>query len=142
VHWTTASMIAVLPANPPGPWPVWISFGTPCTGIFLPVYLDGLIPACLARGGREPEPDSAWWSFKRLQDAVEGDPERLTGLLREGWADLEEKIEAERGEVETSARTAAIAGDPDRAAEIVSEFMARTCEAALRRAEALRARIA
>ncbi len=141
VHWTTASLIAALPANRPGPWPVWISFGTPCTGIFLPVYLDGVIPAALARGGADPEPDSAWWTFKRLQDAVAPDPVLRTPLVREGWADLEEKIEVERREVETSARTAAIAGDPDRAAEIVSEFMARASEAALQRAEALRARL-
>jgi dipeptidase len=142
IHWTTASMIAPLPAGPGGPWPVWISFGTPCTGIFLPVYLDGVLPAALARGGEDPEPDSAWWTFKRLQDAVAPDPPRLTPLVREGWVDLEEKIEAERVEVERSARRAAAAGDPDGAAEIVSEFMARSCEASLGRAEALRARIA
>ena len=141
VHWTTASMIAELPSNRPGPWPVWIGFGTPCTGIFLPVYLDGVIPAPLARGGPEPDPDSAWWVFKRLQDAVTPDPPSRTPLVREGFADLEEKIEAERREVEASARAAAIAGDTDRAAEIASEFMARSVEAALGRADALRARI-
>ncbi len=141
IHWTTASLIAALPAHRPGPWPVWISFGTPCTGIFLPVYLDGVIPAALARGGEDPDPESAWWTFKRLQDAVEPDPPRLTPLVREGWVDLEEKLETERREVETAARTAAVGGDPDHAAEIVSEFMARATEATLGRAEALRARI-
>ena len=33
---TTASMIAELPEDRGAPWPVWISFGTPCTGIFVP----------------------------------------------------------------------------------------------------------
>jgi dipeptidase len=141
VHWTTASLIAPLPANPAGPWPVWVSFGTPCTGLFLPLYLDGLIPHTLARGGEEPEPDSAWWTFKRLQDAVSADPVAHTPIVREGWAELEEKIEAERHEVEGAARTAAVAGDRDRAAEIASDFMARTVEEALKRAEALRARL-
>ena len=30
------SMIAPLPADRRGPWPVWISFGSPCLGAFLP----------------------------------------------------------------------------------------------------------
>ena len=45
VHWTAASLVAPLPEERSAPWPVWISFGTPCTGFFLPVYLDGVIPA-------------------------------------------------------------------------------------------------
>jgi secernin len=142
IHWTTASMIAPLPEARPGPWPVWIAFGTPCTGIFLPVYLDGAIPAALARGGEDPDSGSAWWVFKRLQDAVEPDPARLTPLVREGWADLEEKLEAERREREASARTAALAGDVDRAAETVTEFMEQSVAAAMLRAEELRARLA
>jgi secernin len=142
VHWTTASMVAPLVADRSAPWPVWVSFGTPCTGIFLPVYLDGVIPAPLARGGEEPVEDSAWWVLKRLQDAASADPVRHTLALREGWADLEERIEAERGRAEAAARKAAAAGDRDRAAVLVTDFMAATVEQALKRAELLRSRIA
>ena len=141
VHWTTASLIAPLPTDRTGPWPVWVSFGTPCSGVFLPVYLDAVIPAALARGDAEPCADSAWWTFKRLQDAVANDPPRHTRLLREGWADFEEKIEAERPELERAARRASISGDPHRASQIVGDFMARTLEEALKRAETLRSRI-
>jgi dipeptidase len=141
VHWTTASMVAALPADRSAPWPVWISFGTPCTGIFLPVYLDGVIPASLARGGEEYEPDSAWWVLKSLQDAASADPVRHTPVLREGWADLEERIEAERLRMEAAARRAA-AGERDRAAALATEFMASTVEQVLKRAEELRGRIA
>jgi secernin len=142
VHWTTASLVAPLPEDRSAPWPVWISFGTPCTGIFLPVYLDGVIPASLARGGEHPTPDSAWWVMKSLQDAASVDPVRHTPVLREGWVDLEERIEAERLAAEAAARRAVAAGDRDRAAELMSEFMETTVEEALKRAELLRARIA
>jgi secernin len=142
VHWTAASLVAPLPEDRSAPWPVWISFGTPCTGIFLPVYLDGVIPAALARGGELPTPDSAWWVLKSLQDAASADPVRHTPVLREGWVDLEERIEAERVRAEAAARRSIAAGDRDHAAEIVSEFMASSVEEALKRAEALRARIA
>ena len=141
VHSTTASLIAELPADRTGAWPIWISFGTPCTGIFLPIYLDGVIPATLARGDATPSAGSAWWTFRRLQEAAEADPVRHTRLLREGWADFEEKIEAERPEIEGTARRAVIAGEPDRGSRIVSDFMARMVEEALKRAETLRARI-
>ena len=124
LHWTTASLVAPLPADRSGPWPVWISFGTPCTGIFLPVYLDGTLPFALARGGEAPDESSAWWTFKRLQDAASVDPQRLTPVLREGWAELEDEIEAERESVERRARQSARMGDRDRAAELVSDFMA------------------
>ena len=69
------------------------------------------------------------------------DPQRLTPVLREGWAALEGEIEAERENVERRARQAARMGDRDAAAELVSDFMARSVEAALKRADELRARI-
>lgn len=141
VHWTTASLVAPLPAERDRPWPVWISFATPCTGVFLPVYLDGVIPAALARGGAEPEADAAWWVFKRLQDAASLDPPRFTPMLRGEWRAFEAAVEAERGDVEDAAAAARASGETDRSLEILSDFMARTVEDALKRAEVLRARL-
>jgi len=132
---TTASLVAELPADRSRPWPVWISFAPPCTGIFLPVYLDGVIPAELARGRAEPALDSAWWRMKRLHDAAAVDFPRHTPRLREGWGKLEERIEAERAEVEETASHA----DRDTAAALLSGFMARTVAAALDEAETLAA---
>jgi secernin len=142
VHWTTTSLVAPLPNDRSGPWPVWVSFATPCTGIFLPVYLDGTLPPALARESEEPDPQSAWWTFKLLQDAAARDWKRYTPLLREAWDDFSEKLEVERAGVEAAARSAAVAGDRDTAAVIVSDFMARTVEKTLTQAEQLRARIA
>ena len=62
-------------------------------------------------------------------------------MLREGWATLENEIEEERESVERRARQAARMGERDRSAELVSDFMARSVEAALKRADELRARI-
>ena len=106
------------------------------------MYLDGVIPASLARGGAEPEIDSAWWTFKRLQDEVDADPLRYTPELRAGWRDFEEQIEADRVEIERAARRAAVSGDRDRAARLVSDYMGRTVEDALKHADALRSHIA
>jgi dipeptidase len=125
---TTASLVAELPVDRSHPWPVWVSFATPCTGIFLPVYLDGVIPAELARGGESYEAGSAWWTFERLQDAASADFVSCTPRLRAAWSKLEAEIEGGRAEVESAA-----AGEPDRdaAAKLLSEFMGRTVERAL-----------
>jgi len=141
VHRTTASLVAELPEDRRAPWPVWIGFGTPCSGVFLPVYLQGVLPDALARGGEKPDEDSAWWVFKQLEDAVGLDPERHTPAVREGWAALEQRIETDRTHAETQALEAALGGDADRAAEIASAFMAASLDAALERARELRARL-
>ena len=139
---TTASMVTALPPNDGTPWPVWISFGTPCTGVFLPVYVDGVVPDVLARAGEEPEPDSAWWSFKRLQDEAAVDFPARTPLLREGWAEFEAWLERERVGVERAAAQAAREGLADEAADLLTAFMARMAGEAVTRAGELADRIA
>jgi secernin len=138
---TTASMIAPLPTDRTVPWPVWVSFGTPCTGIFIPLYLDGAIPAALATGGEQFQKGSAWWTFERLREAAAIDFARAAPMLREGWSVLEEKIEHERQGVESEARQLALSDEGDRAAAMLTDFMGRMVEELLERAEQLRARI-
>ena len=61
--------------------------------------------------------------------------------MRAGWAELEERIEAERLRAEAAARRAAAGGDRDRAAALVSDFMAASVEQALKHAETLLRRV-
>ncbi len=141
VHSTAASVVAPLPDDRRAPWVVWISFCTPCSGIFLPVYLHGIVPDALARGGEKPEADSAWWTFKELQDAVAADPPRHTATARERWVELEAHIERERGRAEAESRAAALDGDADAAAERVSALMDACVAAALGHARSLCAKL-
>jgi dipeptidase len=138
---TTASVVAPLPADRSAGWPVWVSFATPCTGVFLPVYLSGELPALLSRGGAEAEPGSAWWVFHELQEAASPDFARNTPLLRREWRALEEKIDIERRGVESFARTAAVTGNADEAARALTEFMERTATEAVDLARHLRERL-
>jgi dipeptidase len=133
VHVTTASLVARLPAERPAPWPSWVCFGTPCTGIFLPVYLDGVIPALLAR----TDDEGAWSRFQHVGASVAIDPVRRAGRVREAFARLEHEFESERLEVERRARAAALARDHDHAAEVVTRFMQDCVDAALERADEL-----
>jgi secernin len=137
ISWTTASLVAALPPEVEQPWPAWVSFGTPCTGIFLPVYIAGVIPAALARGGEHDDPDSAWWAFEHLDAAAALDSARATPALRAGWAGLEQRIEVERVRAEADARAEIADGQPQRAAEILSGFMDRSVVAAIERSREL-----
>jgi len=141
-HWTTASVVVELPRERTRPWPIWISFATPCSGIFLPVYVDGAIPASLARPVDCDGARSAWWAFKRLQDRAGADPARHTLQLREAWRDFECQLESERVDVERAAGDQARRGERDAAARTLTGFMERACTRAIERADALCSQIA
>src|SRR5690606_5577920 len=138
----TASMIAPLPSDRRAPWPIWISFATPCTGVFLPVYLDAVLPGELARGGAEPEVDSAWWAFKVLQDSAAADFPRFTPQVREAWKGLEARVEAERPAVEAAAARARRAGDRAEASALLGEFVTRIWREAMAQARELASQLA
>lgn len=137
---TTASMVAPLPVDRTVPWPVWISFGSPCVGLFLPVYLDGVLPAALARGGGEPPgsgDESAWWTFHDLGLAAERDWSRSLPLLRSRFGELADAIEGDRALVERETRALSLGGETVEAAGLLSDFMTRVVGRALDRAREL-----
>jgi secernin len=115
---TASSAIFVLPSDGRPPH-VWWAAATPCTSIYVPVFVHaGGLPAVLGRAGtarpadanpeRAPQDraagDSYWWTFQRLLDAVEGDalgtayPERQP-LVREALDPLEAAWRAELDEL-------------------------------------------
>ncbi len=138
---TTASLVASLPRDRNGAWPVWVSFGTPCTGVFLPVYLAGEIPQLLSLGGEQCEGVSAWWAFHRLSEAASRDFARHTPVLRDAWRAFEDQLDIERRGAESAARTAFVSGDGVEASRLLSEFMARTAAEAVDLADTLRTAI-
>lgn len=144
---TTASIVAELPADADRmPWPVWISFATPCTGIFVPVYLDGVIPACFASAG-DPESGfggtevSAWCVMRELQERATADFDRALPIIRAGWAEVEKRIESERVRVEGEASKLYAAGDANAARRLLTEFMASNAELMLETSKKLIAKI-
>ena len=134
---TTASMIARLPEEHDDLLRYWGSLGSPCVGVFLPWYVDGELPAALARGGAEPSPDAPWWRFKQLLTLVEADVPRRGAHARAYWDELEAAIDAEAAEVEAKALTLRRAGQHDSAARLLTRFMDANLALALQRLERL-----
>jgi len=84
---TASSAIFVLPDDGRPPH-LWWAAATPCTSVYVPVFVDaGRLPPVLGRGGTArpagsnpelapedgPAGDSYWWTFQRLLDAAKGD---------------------------------------------------------------------
>jgi secernin len=88
---TTASMIVELEQGVPGP--VWVAFCNPCVAPYLPVFLQGELPADLQRGDRDASSGGAWWRFKELLTLVERDWVRNAPAIREAWRGFEAEIE-------------------------------------------------
>lgn len=84
---TASSAIFVLPSDERPPY-LWWAAATPCTSVYVPVFVDALgLPDTLGRSGSaratsfnpEQAPEDApaagsyWWTFQRLLDVVKAD---------------------------------------------------------------------
>jgi secernin len=94
VDTTTASVIAHIPAAVDQPFTYWASLGSPCLGAFVPLYVDGDVPAVLARGGEHPSDDSPWWHAKRILTLVEADWPGRAPRVREELDQFEARVAA------------------------------------------------
>ena len=109
------------------PWPVWISFATPCTGMFLPVYLDGILPPALASAGEseaESGVDSMWCLMRAVQENAADDFVRGLPSVQAHWRELAQEIESERHRIESGAAELFQAGEHAAGADELTAFMA------------------
>ncbi len=85
-----ATFHTALPHDRRRPWPVWVSGGPTALGVFLPVYLDALLPTETAGPN----------GFDALTRCTDGPVELAAPRLREAWKGFEADLERERREVE------------------------------------------
>lgn len=89
---TAASMVAHLA---PGAMPTyWASMAPPCTGVFMPCWVDSAPPAPLAEADEAPSRTSPWWRYRRLWESVAAapDPGGTVERIRHAWQPLEETM--------------------------------------------------
>ena len=131
---TTAAMVAPLggPASPPTA--AWMCLGSPCIGVFLPLYVEGQLPAVLGVAGAEPDDDSPWWRTRELLSLVERDFAGLVPRVRAVFDELEARFAREATAAEAEADALRRAGSVARAADVLTGLMARATSTWLARA--------
>ncbi|MGH7789156.1 MAG: C69 family dipeptidase [Candidatus Binatia bacterium] len=132
---TTASAVVRLPADPGDVMRYAASLGSPCTGIFLPYYVDADLPAALACGGATHSAASPWWRFHDLLTLVERDWPAHGPRVRAYWDELEEVIAGEAAEVEAKAVRLRRAGESAAGSRLLTRFMEANLALALERLE-------
>jgi secernin len=101
---TTASAIVRIPPNADEPLTYWASLGVPCIGAFMPLYVDGDVPAALSRGGAQASDDSPWWQFEQLRTRVQQDWEQRAPRVRSAFDQLETNLAAQMRERRMASR--------------------------------------
>lgn len=120
---TAASTVFVLPGTVDQLAHLWWSPVTPCTGVYIPVFVDaGSVPEILSTAGpaggsrwrAEDAPQdtydeaSYWWRFHRLLEVAKGGPQawrfqRNQPVVRREFDVLEQRWATELGQVEKQA---------------------------------------
>lgn len=136
---TAASLVTVLRPDRPRELAVtaWVSFGSPCLGIFRPVYpFAAGLPPEVERGGAEYDQDSPWWVFERLHRAVSRAPS-VAELVQGPFGALEARFVEEAAAAEETAARQLHAGDRDGAIATLRAVVEDTTRRALDLARSL-----
>ncbi len=104
---TAASMVTRLVAGDRPTY--WASMGPPCTGVFLPSWVDTAPAAPLGHADEEPSDASPWWRYRRVWEAVAAaaDPALAVARVRAAWRPLEERPGEQLAALGTDASTEA-----------------------------------
>ena len=141
---TASSAICVLPQSEDHLPMLWWSPVTPCTGLYVPIFIDGgPLPALLSRAGTAgktvtPPPEatedrfkkgSYWWLFRELLDRIKGDEygRRFRGrqrIARETFDEIESHWETRVAEAEAEAVMLRKQGAVEKAAQRLASLTA------------------
>lgn len=139
---TAASSVFVLPGDDDQLAHLWWTPVTPCTGVYIPVFVDaGTVPEAVATAGtagdepRRPEDApwdsydeaSYWWRFHRLLEAVKGGPDaprfdRNQPVVRREFDVLERRWAEQLPQVEKEAVRLRAEGSEDAMRRLLADF--------------------
>lgn len=94
----------------------------PCCSIYLPVYMTGVLPQAMTRGGGSYDPGSLWWNTEHLAMLMGVDEERFGGPARAELRKLEAIIADATQVTEASARALMASGKADEAHALLNEL--------------------
>ncbi|HEV3259376.1 MAG TPA: carcinine hydrolase/isopenicillin-N N-acyltransferase family protein [Gemmataceae bacterium] len=124
---TAASIVTQLTRKPEQLPVAWCAFGPPCLSVYLPVFLDGDLPAAFGRGGPEPGARSLWWRVYRLGRRLHRRPEGCA-VLRESLGRLQACFDQEAREFAEEGATLKQCGARAELQRLASLYMTHSLE--------------
>lgn len=86
---TAASLVAEFCANGERLPIYWCSLYSPCLSLFLPIFIEGHLPAVLTLGDATPSAESPWWLFHKLNHLVLNGTPDGAAQVRARWQPIQ-----------------------------------------------------
>lgn len=86
---TAASLVAEFCANGERLPIYWCSLYSPCLSLFLPIFIEGHLPAVLTLGDATPSEESPWWLFHKLNHLVLNGTPDGAAQVRARWQPIQ-----------------------------------------------------
>lgn len=120
---STASLVADLDATGTRLPIYWTGMYSPCMTVFMPMFIEGMLPADLAIGGEKESTDSPWWDFYRLtHSGLRAGAERRSEIRGE-LSGLQEEFFQSAPDMAITARGMIQDGDVSRAEALLTGYM-------------------
>jgi dipeptidase len=121
---STASLVADLCATGERLPVYWTGMYSPCMTVFMPMFIEGDIPASLAIGGQTASDDSPWWDFYRLTHHGLRAGAEARAEIRTELAVLQNELFESAYDVAVKGRDLVGNGANGAAHELLTEYMA------------------
>ena len=138
---TAASLVADLCADGSRLPVYWCSFYSPCLSVFLPVFIEGDLPAALSIGAATHSDDSPWWLFHRLNHAARREGARGIATVREQWAEFQRRLFDSAYPMARQARQLLEDGSAQEAKRLLTTAMNENCAEMMARAAGMLKRL-
>lgn len=128
---TAASLVADLCADGSRLPVYWCSFYSPCLGVFLPMFNEGILPLVLGIGDARPSDESPWWLFRSLSRHVRAEPTTRIPAVQKQWAKFQSQLFETAYEVAREGCRLMDDGRKSKASRLLTDYMAENVSTAL-----------
>ena len=134
---SAASLVADLCADGSRLPVYWCGLYSPCMTLFLPVFIEGELPAGQSIGGEKPSADSPWWTFHDIAMAAMADGPERRAAVRAAWKPLQAELLESAYEVAAKGGEMVASGRADEASRLTTSYMAENFDRMMDKACAL-----
>ena len=134
---STASLVADLCATGERLPVYWCGMYSPCMTVFMPMFIEGDLPASLAIGGQTPSSDSPWWDFFRLTHYGLQAGAGARAVIRSELSVLQAELFESAYEIAGKGRDLVADGAGGATSDLLTSYMAENAERGISKVQSL-----